>query len=807
MNEDYPPRQLQGPEYQTRRASKPNRQPLTPEVLARRGEIARVLGLKISSLDKALRAMTDEQRKAVFYKVTHDGPITLPGIGLKPMVDRSDVVTLVIPRHDNLDSLTKKLNEFVVDIPKGGFVKNQDLSRVIDIEPGDPKDRLSDEMVAEYDSLITKTYVICEIEILTLVVGSTNQHNEIARVLADLNRAFASGIHGTLFEHEERAGTCRAVIRCTGPMFKRLVEEPQWQRSIAWFEPKPRFETFQTVWKNFRFENLAPISPPPENAATICIVDSGVSPGNPFLQRVTRDDLVRSFLKLAKDSPHDEVGHGSGVASLAAYYAINLDKDAENPAHAWIASARILGPDNQIEEDRLFSKVLVEVVEEFAPLGIRIFNLSVADLAKRWNQDSKRTQPRTSWTARTIDRLSRKHDVVFVVSTGNLHPAEVRNFLRDETAYPNYLMDESSRILDPSQAALAITVGSIAAGNLVVSSSDTAIARESEPSPFTRSGPGIKREIKPELVEIGGNLVCDEASSLVRSNSGTDVVMASHQLTPAAVHTFGTSFAAPRVSHKLAIILRELTDLGISPVSAPLLKAFLVNSATYRGDLTSVIDKIDCYGKKKWLDILGYGFPDAGRATECDTYSILLFHQGTIERNQVAYFDIPIPASLGDSTSKKRLTVTTVHYPEVQKWGLENYLGVDLKWRMFRGDVSREEVSQAMSASDEDDGGATESEDVELPNELQFEHRITRRSRGTIQHDWFEWTQHRAEFSSNHYTLAIGAFKRWQRAQSPVPYAVVVRIEDCGATVPVYNDVVSLLVPIDTTTQVEVGLQ
>jgi len=96
----------------------------------------------------------------------------------------------------------------------------------------------------------------------------------------------------------------------------------------------------------------------------------------------------------------------------------------------------------------------------------------------------------------------------------------------------------------------------------------------------------------------------------------------------------------------------------------------------------------------------------------------LSFHQGTIERNQVAYFEIPIPASFGNSTSKKWITVTTVHYPEVQKWGLESYLGVDLKWRMFRGDITREKVSQAMSAGDDENEESVDTGDVERPNEL-----------------------------------------------------------------------------------------
>ena len=278
--------------------------------------------------------------------------------------------------------------------------------------------------------------------------------------------------------------------------------------------------------------------------------------------------------------------------------------------------------------------------------------------------------------------------------------------------------------------------------------------------------------------------------------------MASHQLSPAAVHSHGTSFAAPRVAHKLAVLLKELTDLGLQHVSAPLLKALLINSSTHRGDVASIAAGLESYGPKKWLDVLGHGFADPSRATDCDEHSIILFHQGVIDSNQVAYFDIPIPTSLTGSTSKKRITITTAHYPEVQKWGLESYLGVDLKWRMFRGDVSRDEITAAMSTITEFETEVDGIEEADLPNELAFMHRVTRRSRGTVQHDWLEWTQHRAEFSTNHYTLAIASYKRWQRNQLPVPYAVVVRIEDLGGIVPVYNDVVSLLVPIETTIRV-----
>jgi hypothetical protein len=60
------------------------------------------------------------------------------------------------------------------------------------------------------------------------------------------------------------------------------------------------------------------------------------------------------------------------------------------------------------------------------------------------------------------------------------------------------------------------------------------------------------------------------------------VAVATHQETPAITHDCGTSLAAPRIAHKLAIVFSDLESLGVENPSSALLKAFLVNSATYR---------------------------------------------------------------------------------------------------------------------------------------------------------------------------------------------------------------------------------
>jgi hypothetical protein len=484
----------------------------------------------------------------------------------------------------------------------------------------------------------------------------------------------------------------------------------------------------------------------------------------------------------------------------------------------WIASARVLDKDNQLEdlntsleiELRLFSKMLTEVVEKFVPLGIKIFNLSVGIRNQKWNDSSKRTVPRRSWIARTIDKLCREYDVLFVISTGNLLPLDVRGFYEAGDQYPKYFLHEESSILDPSQSSLALTVGSLAPTTMVSGNVATAIAiaEKNFPSPFTRTGPGINKETKPDLVDFGGNYLIDGADQ-VRTNPGTNVVMASHQLTPAVSHDSGTSFATPRVTHKIARILEDLKAFNIN-ASASLIKAFAVNSASYDflgHELNAFSECLDAVQNKSWLNVLGYGMSDYSRATSCNAHSAIVWFQGEISPDTVMFFDIPVPACLVDAgRATKRLTVSVVYAPKVQRWGLEQYLGTTIKWKMFRGNVSRDEIINTISLEEENEeisdnkilvSTLVDDEDEETttakkPKELDFKLGLNRRSRGTVQHDIHEWSLHRKEYSENCYTLAVASHSKWNKNEAD-PIAIVVRIEDTTGTVPVYTEVRTLL--------------
>jgi len=805
MNQDFPLFSLTQPQNAKRRREKPLFIPLlSKDKLDHRKERSENLMQQVRGLSQRLQEMSEDERKAVLIKLEHERKISLSGTDLKP-ISESNHFTLAVPRTEKLDQLEKKIEDFGEGELKKGQPPNKDFAYLNSIEEASPKDRLCQLFFEQYDRIIQQDWIIFEIEMMSLKTGKNQQRQELLEIRNEISNLFESGSRGNLFEHEEIKGTCRAVIRCTGKIFQELVEGKKWQTKIVYFDARPEFETFHQTLKNFQIQNLGEFVSPPQDAPMVCIVDSGVTIGNPFLKPVVREDLIRSYLKAEsdKDNPYDECGHGSGVASLVSYYALNLYPNAENKGKIWIASARILNKDNEIEDERLFSKILAEIVGNFDLLNVKIFNLSLQFTNRKWHEEAKRTVPRRSWIARTIDKLSREYDVVFITVTGNISTYDVKYYHEDGLSYPKYFIDDESSIYDPGQAALAITVGSIVPGTQAVGQVATAmaIAEQHQPSPFTRCGPGINREIKPELVEYGGNYLIDENGS-VRENPGMNVMMASHKLTPAIAHHSGTSFAAPRVAHKMARILYDMQLLGFDNISASLLKALTVNSAIYPpyyGNFDNFKQAMDEVQSKHWLNVVGYGIPDDIRATECDPYTAILLFQGEIEPNTVAYFDIPVPECLVDAqTGIKRLTVTVVHAPQVQRWGLESYLGTTFKWRMYRGNVDKEDIIQSMSIEgDEDD-----EETAKKQKDLDFIPGINLRSRGTVQHGVYEWKQHKLEYSQNCYTLAIAAYQKWDN--QPVPYAVVVRLEDTTQTAQVYAEVQNIITQLEIQTRTRV---
>lgn len=361
MNSEQPPLSLPQPQIEQRRRES-GYVPLPATRVAARAETARVLGAMADKINAQLTAMDEETRRHAIIKVEHERPVDLGGTGLKLLAPPGDHVSLAVLKEGEtgLGKLQKKLKEFGTAPLDRGQPKHRHLDGIQAIKRGKPTDRLSDALFTGYAALTSgKKDIVVEIEMTSLQSGARQQRTELEAIRHQLQREFGLGAQGHFFEHEEYGNVCRAVIRCSALMFKKLVEDPAWVRKITWFEERPNFKTFKETADEFRVDRLGEIEPPTEGASAVCVIDSGVTPKNPLLTPVVRPRLLKSFLRTDPHNPFDSFGHGSAVASLVAYNAISLADGAVNKGKVWVASARIVTKEKQLEDERLFRRCCV----------------------------------------------------------------------------------------------------------------------------------------------------------------------------------------------------------------------------------------------------------------------------------------------------------------------------------------------------------------------------------------------------------------------------------------------------------------
>ncbi|GAA5145472.1 S8 family peptidase [Prosthecobacter algae] len=792
MNPELPPLPLSSPQTRRRRQQRQSFAKYIPIPAEQRRAIARRLIQEVTAVKEAIRTLSLEQRRAVILKLQHDRYLTskdLAGTDLCFVGQPGDNESLVAPRDTELVKLGNRAQQLEDGENKAILQSPGVLTKVQKIEIADPKERLSDVFHQSYRDLITQEHVIYEIEVSSQAILKKSRTREVQDTISEIRRTLA-GVHGAVYDCDFQEDGAKLMLWSTGEKLQELVEHGKWWRLITHFDLRPKFQTFKEVFEKFSVDKVS-MSPPQETDETICVIDSGVAAGNPFLRAVVKADESRSWVYGASPT-EDPYNHGSGVASLASYYNLAIDEGGSNVAEAWIVSARIMTDQGELDipahddlaQDRrnqawLLSNILREIVEKYQPKGVRIFVLAFQMIGHIWSRATRRQVARSAWIARTIDQLSREYDVIFCTITGNITASEAQELSdNNNTGYPKYLLHPLAKLHDPGPAVLAIASGSIANSAHIQGADYGIIAQIDQPSPFTRSGPGFGNSVKPDLVEYGGSLVQHLSSGFFAQNMGTNVVVASNQLTPALCRNHGTSFAAPRTAFHVAKILRDLKSLGIHP-SNPLLRAFVASSVWD-------INIPDGIGANDVLALAGFGRPNSDRALLCEGHSVVLYWQGEVEADSTVIFKLHIPSEISIvGPTKKRITVTVASAPPVQKWGVTEYLGTELKFWLYEGDNSPDEI-MAQHQLEEGEENVKPSQSM---TPFQGISGINRRSVGALQRDVFEWNRHVESLSTNDYTLVVSVpiRARWMNS-GLIPLAVVVRIEETsGQFVQLYS--------------------
>ncbi|MCL4425805.1 MAG: S8 family peptidase [Firmicutes bacterium] len=526
-------------------------------------------------------------------------------------------------------------------------------------------------------------------------------------------------------------------------------------------------------------QHLPEVPPSEASAPGITVLDSGLNSNHPLLGPAVGD--AQSFLPGL--GPEDENGHGTMVAGLALYGDVEQQlRSGRFIPELRLFSGRITDASNY--SPGFLENRLIEAVEYFAKeYGCKIFNLSIGDVQKPY------TGGHVRGLAAVLDTLVRQYKVLFVVSAGNFWGTE--EFPQDwRGQYPDYLLTDEARIIDPAPALNVLTVGSLAKyeqprlGQRFPNDVNyQPVARHDQPSPFTRSGPGPGDAIKPEVVEYGGNFSVDLRTqpNKLLPNDLLGELSTFHEYIGGRLFVVdaGTSFAAPKVAHLAGRLLKRYPEAGPN-----LLRAFIVAHAAIP-DATRKLLQDD----SKEMKLVGYGKPDWDSLIYSVDSRVTLYCQEKISGQTHHFYEIPLPEDFfrGRARRKRYITVALAHMPLVRRTRIE-YKGTNINFRVVRARYLDEILRIFRHTSKEE-------REALLPEAGKFKPTPNVRSKGTVQAATWQIKQVDSRWEEGRcFIIVTRAVATWaEQTFDEEDYALVVVLKDESEQVRYYTQVRQLL--------------
>lgn len=538
-----------------------------------------------------------------------------------------------------------------------------------------------------------------------------------------------------------------------------------------------------------QFESDVTIVTPEEGAPSVCVIDSGIQEGHSLLEPGINPEHSCNFIPGDNDDDTADyvapVGHGTQVAGNV-LYPDSMPELGEFELAGFVQNARILNAENQLPESVMPALYINEIVSHYHDgYGTRIFNHSV-------NGAVPYRSPHMSTWAAAMDKISYLRDVLIVQSVGNIRCRSatpirfgVQNHIQAGRGYPDYLHEPSCRLANPAQSFQALSVGSVSDSDFN-DGTRIAVAGADCSSAFSRVGPGIWGSIKPEVVDVGGDLVMSNTTPPMVSQH-TSVAPAMVQSTrhgqPAVgQHSVGTSFSAPRVTG-LAMQLQAL----MPDETALLYRALIANSARWPGWAE------DDHCPRNVLYRIGYGRPDHERALGNDPHRVtLVVSEQDLCAREAKLFRVPVPHNLraAESNYDVRIDVTLSYaaMPRRTRRGHGQYLSCRLDWKCSaKGQAEDAFRNELFLTGDED-----RSYDAYFPWKLRnYDNRgVIRgasRNRGTLQKDW---TIVKSHDLPEDFLIGVVGHPGWDNAnQYPANFALVVSFEAVNNDIEIYEDV------------------
>ncbi len=555
---------------------------------------------------------------------------------------------------------------------------------------------------------------------------------------------------GTLTD--QYIGTSFTALRVagTGITFRWLLALPM----VRVIDRPPAVDSEVEHLLETSLEGLGNVAEPLPNSPSIAILDTGINDAHPVLVKLVSEKV--GFPPTLGVS--DIRGHGTKVSGVAAYGDVRNCVETQYFApQVHLFSGKVVNDQGNFDDEKLVSSQMDAVIRHFHSQGCRIFNLSIGNSNARYAGGKVGT-----WTA-ILDELARELDVLIVVASGNYRhdPTDGRaeNHL---LSYPGYLLESQSRLFEPSVGANVIAVGAVAHAAAVpdIGSGTVGlrpIAGIGEPAPFTRCGPGIQNAIKPDLCDDAGNILFDGVLQRTSRYSECEVLTTHPQyLDRLFTSVIGSSYAAPLVAHKAALVLQALRALHPArpDASANLLRALLASSAKVP---EAAVRRLQRYGDEAIRNLCGYGIPNATLAATSDANRVVLYADDIIGMDRFFVYEVPVPREFSKTSGQRAIRVTLAFDPPTRQTRVD-YLGVKMSFRLVRGKSLGEVIDHYKKRVKEIDG---EPPELESKYNCGFDTGPRIRECGTLQTDTFKMSRNLDPTYGETYHLVVRCERKW----------------------------------------------
>jgi subtilisin family serine protease len=702
---------------------------------------------------------------AFILKVVTSGIVTEDDwakLGLTVLAIEPDRTIILFANDAELSAFKERIAAYNGERPEGQ--KNQPYAGLIEaiesISDLTAEDRIGHVLRLEgyaSPSSFTDERQILDVELWP--VADFNADLFIHRVTASLEQN-----DGTVVSTYRGSSALLMRVECTGDAIRALLELTE----ISTIDRPPTPDWPELAASDLVIGNVPNPIAAPVDSITIGIIDSGLTSAHPFLV----GSVAVAFGEPAALGDSDEKGHGTPVSGIAAYG--DLRQKLSTPpleAKFRIASARVVNAEGRFDNDQLVPTQMENAIRRLHDeYGCRVINISLGDIKRPVG-----AKP-SAWAA-VLDSLARELDIVLVVSAGNASFIELAALGDGIVAqYPSFLLRDSNRILEPASAVNVLTVGSIAHSNgLSDIDADNVgvrpIAEVAQPSPFTRVGPGASQVLKPDLVDFGGTAVFDGPTQCLQSgsNRANAGILSTYNQYLQQLLKFhsGTSFAAPLVAHKAALILESFPD-----ASANLVRVLLGLSAEQPEAAVACLGDDDDAA----FNVLGYGVSDVGRATLSEDNRVILYTEDSLAVDIFAVYEIPIP-EIFQNKGTRQIRVALSFDPPVRHTRID-YAGNKMGFHLIRG-ASAERVFEAFRKWE-----ANEGEPFKIDEILKCDLKpgALRRERGTLQCATFSMRQNTGKYGDSYY-LVVRCESGWSSDEQNFAVAVEMR---AVAEIPLY---------------------